>query len=465
MNLFLFHLPVQAHFSGNTYTAELSGPNGVFSGNYIGTLFNSSNSGTISASIPANTATGSGYRIRVISDNPAVTGTDNGSDLTINLPSISIAPTTPQSIGAGTDGAPLTVAETPQALSREWFYGTSPTGPYGTATGITTTSYTPNIAAPGTYYVVCVSTFDCDIVTSNAVQITVTESVTTGDITGTVFCSTVSDGSIIPVPFTSAGIFTGNTYTAQLSDASGDFGSPVNIGTLTSNLNTGIISATIPANTATGTGYRIRVTSSNPELTGTDNGTDLTINLSSNHISPTLTQNINAGVNGSTITVTETPAAVSREWFYGTISGGPYNATTTVTTTTYRPNFAVPGTYYVVCKSTFSCGTVISNQVQINVSGTVTTGAIIGSPFCVTAASGTSVSVPFTSIGTFSGNTYTAQLSNAAGSFTIVTPIGTLLSDANSGTISAIIPANTPTGTGYRIRVISSNPAVIGSSK
>jgi hypothetical protein len=48
---------------------------------------------------------------------------------------------------------------------------------------------------------------------------------------------------------------------------------------------------------------------------------------------------------------------------------------------------------------------------------TITTGAIAGSPFCVTASAGAAVSVPFTSTGTFTGNTYTAQLSNTVGSF------------------------------------------------
>ena len=330
-------------FSGNTYAAQLSGATGSFtSPTEIGSSLSDANTGTISATIPANTATGTGYRIRVISDHPAITGTDNGADLTINLPVISILPSTPQNIGAGNDGDPLTVAETPAALSREWFYGTSPAGPYGSSTGIHTLLYTPNFAAPGTYYVVCISTFDCDIVTSNAVQIIVTASVNTGDITGSPFCSTASAGSVFQVPFTSAGIVPGNTYTAQLSNASGSFASPVTIGTLSSSANSGSITATILANTATGTAYRIRVISSNPALEGSDNGSDLTIVLSSNRISPTLTQNINAGVNGSTLTVTETPAATSREWFYGTTTGGPYNTSTTITGTTYTPNFAIP---------------------------------------------------------------------------------------------------------------------------
>ncbi len=91
---------------------------------------------------------------------------------------------------------------------------------------------------------------------------------------------------------------------------------------------------------------------------------------------------------------------------------------------------------------------------------TITTGTITGSPFCACS----SVNVPFTSTGTFTaGNTYTAQLSNALGSFAAPTTIGTLVSVANTGTIVCTIPCATATGTAYRIRVISSTPAVIGS--
>jgi hypothetical protein len=72
--------------------------------------------------------------------------------------------------------------------------------------------------------------------------------------------------------------------------------------------------------------------------------------------------------------------------------------------------------------------------------------------------------VDFTSTGTFGiGNIFTAQLSNALGSFASPVNIGTLASTANTGTISATIPCLTATGTAYRIRVISSNPAVNGA--
>ncbi len=68
----------------------------------------------------------------------------------------------------------------------------------------------------------------------------------------------------------------------------------------------------------------------------------------------------------------------------------------------------------------------------------------------------------YTATGTFSsGNIFTAQLSDVSGSFTSPTAIGSI-SSTSSGTIAAIIPANTPDGTGYRIRVVSSSPVVTG---
>jgi hypothetical protein len=177
-------------------------------------------------------------------------------------------------------------------------------------------------------------------------------------------------GAAVSVDFTSVGIFNGgNIYTAQLSNASGSFASPTAIGTYAGagTDNSGTISATIPAGTATGTGYRIRVISSDPASIVADNGSDLTINLGTNSIAPTATQNIFALNNGTTLTVTEGSTPISREWFYGTAAGGPYTTATGNTSTTFIPNFAAAGTYYIVCRSTFACGTITSNQVQVNV--------------------------------------------------------------------------------------------------
>jgi hypothetical protein len=65
--------------------------------------------------------------------------------------------------------------------------------------------------------------------------------------------------------------------------------------------------------------------------------------------------------------------------------------------------------------------------------------------------------------GSFStGNRFTAQLSNAFGQFTNPVTIGT--SNFNLGIILATLPRTTTFGFLYRIRVVSSNPAVIGSA-
>lgn len=95
---------------------------------------------------------------------------------------------------------------------------------------------------------------------------------TTGTVVGTVCAS-----SSIAVPFDAKGYADGsNVFTAQLSNAGGNFASPVNIGTLGGTAS-GTILATIPVGTPPGTGYRIRVISSHPAFTGPDNGVNIAI--------------------------------------------------------------------------------------------------------------------------------------------------------------------------------------------
>ena len=90
--------------------------------------------------------------------------------------------------------------------------------------------------------------------------------------------TSVCPGFTTVVSFTSAGTFnSGNIYTAQLSDGSGNFGSPTAIGTLNSPANGSLqITATIPSATPGGTGYLIRVVSSDPAVTS-DPGLSVTI--------------------------------------------------------------------------------------------------------------------------------------------------------------------------------------------
>ncbi len=85
-------------------------------------------------------------------------------------------------------------------------------------------------------------------------------------------------GSSVVVPYSIEGSYDpGNTFTVQLSNAAGSFASPVVIGSIEST-GAGNITCTIPAGTAPGTGYRVRVMGSKPVVTGSDNGTNISVN-------------------------------------------------------------------------------------------------------------------------------------------------------------------------------------------
>lgn len=76
----------------------------------------------------------------------------------------------------------------------------------------------------------------------------------------------------------------GNVFTAQLSDASGSFASPVNIGSVAS-VTSGSISCIIPPGTPAGTGYRVRVEAGKAHFISKDNGVNIKIGLTANSIS------------------------------------------------------------------------------------------------------------------------------------------------------------------------------------
>lgn len=106
-----------------------------------------------------------------------------------------------------------------------------------------------------------------DMTVSNCVN----NGITTGTISGSPFCSNSSYA--VQVNFNSTGVFPGY-FSAQLSDASGNFNNAVTIGSGTASP----IYATIPPTTPAGTGYRIRVVNSQPSTVGNNNGSDLSIN-------------------------------------------------------------------------------------------------------------------------------------------------------------------------------------------
>lgn len=132
------------------------------------------------------------------------------------------------------------------------------------------------------------------------------EELQTGTI-GTIGCI----GSPIAVPYSAIDIGGGNTFTAQLSDASGSFTSPVTIGTALGNAS-GVINATIPTTTSAGSNYKIRVVASSPYVIGADNGVNIAINpITTNSSQAFICDNYIWPVNGQTYTTSGTYTATA----------------------------------------------------------------------------------------------------------------------------------------------------------
>lgn len=144
--------------------------------------------------------------------------------------------------------------------------------------------------------------------------------ITTSPISG-VICS----GSAVVVRFQASGSFApDNIFTAELSDSTGSFTTRTIIGSAPGSQNS------IPefiyslVNVPPGSGYRIRVVSSNPEIIGSDNGVNISV---SNKTAPTIPT---VSVNGPTdfcygaATTFLTSSAGGNRWFPGGTNTNPF---------------------------------------------------------------------------------------------------------------------------------------------
>lgn len=106
-------------------------------------------------------------------------------------------------------------------------------------------------------------------------------SIVTSSISPQQYCA----GDSIHIPFLISGAFcSNNEFTAQLSDSTGDFSNPTNIGSLVTS-NSATIHAVIPPSVLQGTHYRIRVISNNATVVGSVNPEDITIGRPNGSIS------------------------------------------------------------------------------------------------------------------------------------------------------------------------------------
>lgn len=184
--------------------------------------------------------------------------------------------------------------------------------------------------------------------------------ITTGSVNTPPFCVNTSNSATGTVDFTSTGNYSNSTFTAYLSDASGNFASPTNIGSATVNGNnpSGSINITIPAGTVSGTGYKIRIDSDVPAVTGSESSNFEIIN-GANNVSG---QNASAGNQTATLSWTN-PTGCYNEIMIVAKEGSAVSATPSGDGTAYTANLSFgSGTAfdggYVVYKGTSSPQTV-----------------------------------------------------------------------------------------------------------
>lgn len=160
----------------------------------------------------------------------------------------------------------------------------------------------------------------------------------------TVFCK----GDTIFVNYGATKPFrTGNTFTVQLSNSSGSFASPTNLGSI-SYIDDSVIACPVTAGLTSGEGYRIRIISTMPVDTSIDNGYNISIG--------SYPQNVSTGSNSPLCeddSLTLTSATTSSNVTYTWTGPGSYLAASQ-STGRGSMSFADSGKY-IVAVSNFDC--------------------------------------------------------------------------------------------------------------
>ncbi len=123
--------------AGNMFTAQLSDATGSFASPTAIGMAMTTTGGSIACVIPPGTSPGIGYRIRVVSDSPVFTGTDNGTDIIVY-----------EAPFAGMDGSlSACTGDDPVSLATGGDVGGTWTGP----STVVNDQYDPATMEPGTY--------------------------------------------------------------------------------------------------------------------------------------------------------------------------------------------------------------------------------------------------------------------------------------------------------------------------
>jgi len=156
-------------------------------------------------------------------------------------------------------------------------------------------------------------------------------------------------GANLTVPFTvNTPYGSNNIFTAQLSDANGGFTNPVNIGTFTGN-NNNTINGTLPANTAAGNSYRVRIISSSPLDTSAASSTAISVQRLPEQ-SFSITGAAQACIGAQTYSISTVAANTTYNWV---LSGG---GTMVANATSATINWTAAGTHTITVTPTNTCG-------------------------------------------------------------------------------------------------------------
>ncbi len=227
--------------------------------------------------------------------------------------------------------------------------------------------------------------------------------------------STLCAGDTISVPYyvnnTSSFFQSNNVFTLQLSNASGSFASPVNIGTKATNA-AGVITGVIPTNTTTGGGYRIRMISSNGADTTIDNNIDIGIGAGK-PVKPVANNN-SPVCNNDTLrfTASTTTSGVSYRW------SGPAAFATAVQNPSIPNPVPANGGDYIVTAYIYGCEAKDTTTATVYAgNGPTGTTATANGPVCADdtlklygTANGSSNTYSWTGPNSFTSNVQNPQL-------------------------------------------------------
>ena len=245
----------------NNYGVQLSDAKGSFANPQ---LLASVTSTTANVTIPASVSAGSGYQIRVLRNNNISTADTSGSFSILTLPKVALS--APAEVIFG-NPVSVTLAF---GGSGPWQYNLNGEA---TQTAVTSPQVRSLTITQGTTYQVNSLSNACGTgVATGTPAVVVIPTLALQSFTTTAFCAG-QGGSLSVVQ---GGLFNGSTgYMVQLSNGSGTFVAPTQVGTGTQTA----LTYTIPVSQSAGSGYRLRVVGNTAEKVEATPGAGFAVNV------------------------------------------------------------------------------------------------------------------------------------------------------------------------------------------